>query len=48
MNEPEDFATMFAREAARAVLEVGQVVKGRVIQISAESVFVDVGGKGEA
>jgi small subunit ribosomal protein S1 len=30
------------------VLEVGQVVKGRVIQISAESVFVDVGGKGEA
>ena len=48
MNEPEDFATMFAREAARAVLEVGQIVKGRVIQISAESVFVDVGGKGEA
>jgi len=30
------------------VLEIGQVVKGRVIQISAESVFVDVGGKGEA
>ncbi|MGH7302496.1 MAG: S1 RNA-binding domain-containing protein, partial [Candidatus Rokuibacteriota bacterium] len=39
---------MFAREIARPVLEVGQVVKGRVIQISAESVFVDVGGKGEA
>src|SRR2546428_1538027 len=48
MSDPEDFATLFAREAARPVLEVGQVVKGRVIQISAESVFVDVGGKGEA
>jgi small subunit ribosomal protein S1 len=48
MNEPEDFATMFAREAARTVLEVGQVGEGRVIQITAESVFVDVGGKGEA
>src|SRR5438132_1989284 len=48
MSDPEDFATLSAREAARPVLEVGQVVKGRVIQISAESVFVDVGGKGEA
>jgi len=48
MSDPEDFVTMFAREAARPVLEIGQVVKGRVIQISAESVFVDVGGKGEA
>jgi len=48
MSDPEDFATMFAREAARPVLEIGQIVKGRVIQISAESVFVDVGGKGEA
>src|SRR5204862_3397667 len=48
MSDAEDFATLFARESARAVLEIGQVVKGRVIQISAESVFVDVGGKGEA
>jgi small subunit ribosomal protein S1 len=48
MSDPEDFATLFAREAARTVLEVGQMVKGRVIQITAESVFVDVGGKGEA
>src|SRR2546425_9241029 len=48
MSDPEDFATLFAREAARPVLEVGQVVRGRVIQIAAESVFVDVGGKGEA
>src|SRR5213596_1805149 len=48
MSDPEDFATLFAREAARPTLEVGQIVKGRVIQIAAESIFVDVGGKGEA
>jgi small subunit ribosomal protein S1 len=44
----EDFATLFARHEARRTLERGQVVKGRVIQITAEHVFVDVGGKGEA
>ncbi|MGH7389662.1 MAG: 30S ribosomal protein S1 [Candidatus Rokuibacteriota bacterium] len=44
----EDFATLFARHEARRALDVGQVVKGRVIQIAAENVFVDVGGKGEA
>src|SRR5438552_110096 len=44
----EDFATMFARQETGPTLEVGQVVKGRVIQIDAENVFVDVGGKGEA
>jgi small subunit ribosomal protein S1 len=44
----EDFATLFAREAVGPGLEIGQVVKGRVIQITAESVFVDIGGKGEA
>src|SRR3989441_2356001 len=48
MSDDEDFATLFAREAARSVLEIGQIVKGRVIQIAAESTFVDVGGKGEA
>ena len=48
MSDAEDFATLFAREAARPVLEVGQIVKGRVIQITAENVFVDVGSKGEA
>ena len=48
MSDAEDFATLFAREAARPTLEIGQIVKGRVIQITAESVFVDVGGKGEA
>ena len=44
----EDFATLFARHGARAALEVGEVVKGRVILLTAEHVFVDVGGKGEA
>jgi small subunit ribosomal protein S1 len=44
----EDFAALFAKHEASRALEVGQVVKGRVIQIAAESVFVDVGGKGEA
>lgn len=44
----EDFATLFARQETGPVLEVGEVVKGRVMQIAAESVFVDVGGKGEA
>jgi small subunit ribosomal protein S1 len=47
-EEPEDFAAMFAQQGARTVLEIGQVVKGRVILIGAEAVFVDVGGKGEA
>jgi small subunit ribosomal protein S1 len=46
--EQEDFATLFAREGARRSLEVGQVVKGRILQIGAETIFVDVGGKGEA
>src|SRR6267378_3959486 len=51
MSEPsseEDFAAMFASEQTGPALERGQVVKGRVIQITAEHVFVDVGGKGEA
>src|SRR5437870_9597375 len=48
-NEPEeDFAALFAQHEARRAVERGQVVKGRVIQISDEHVFVDVGGKGEA
>src|SRR5436309_15832164 len=44
----EDFAALFAGQQTEPALEVGQVVKGRVIQIAAENVFVDVGGKGEA
>src|SRR5215471_4520540 len=47
-EELEDFATLFAREGARQALQVGQVVKGRILQIGEEVVFVDVGGKGEA
>jgi small subunit ribosomal protein S1 len=48
MTESEDFAALFAAHEARVPLEIGQVVKGRIIQIAAEHVFVDVGGKGEA
>jgi small subunit ribosomal protein S1 len=48
MSESEDFATLFARHEAGPALERGQVVRGRVIQIAGEHVFVDVGGKGEA
>ncbi len=46
--EQEDFATLFAREGAQRPLQVGQVVKGHILQIGEETVFVDVGGKGEA
>ena len=44
----EDFAALFAGAESEPALEVGEAVKGRVIQIGAEAVFVDVGGKGEA
>jgi small subunit ribosomal protein S1 len=44
----EDFAKLFAAASTGPALRVGEVVKGRVIQIGAENVFVDVGGKGEA
>jgi small subunit ribosomal protein S1 len=47
-HEPEDFATLFAREGARQSLRVGEVVKGRILQLGDETLFVDVGGKGEA
>jgi small subunit ribosomal protein S1 len=46
--EQEDFATLFAREATQRPVEVGQVVKGRILQIDGETIFIDVGGKGEA
>jgi small subunit ribosomal protein S1 len=48
MSDSEDFATLFASHEASPALERGQVVRGRVIQITGEHVFVDVGGKGEA
>ena len=44
----ETFADLFARQQTGPVLQAGQVVKGRIIQIGADSVFVDVHGKGEA
>lgn len=46
--DQEDFATLFARAEAEHALEVGQPVKGRIIQIGPETIFVDVHGKGEA
>ena len=44
----EDFATLFEQHQAGRSLQVGQAVKGRVILIASDNVFVDVGGKGEA
>lgn len=44
----ETFADLFAQQKTGPMLQIGQVVKGRVIQIGADSVFVDVQGKGEA
>ncbi|HXG22142.1 MAG TPA: S1 RNA-binding domain-containing protein [Methylomirabilota bacterium] len=43
----EDFASLFAHEESGPALSEGQVVKGRVVQISADSVFVDIQEKGE-
>lgn len=44
----ETFADLFAQQKTGPMLQTGQVVKGRIIQIGADSVFVDVHGKGEA
>jgi small subunit ribosomal protein S1 len=44
----EDFASLFAHEETTPTLREGQVVKGRVVQISDDSVFVDIQEKGEA
>src|SRR5205823_5289046 len=41
-------AALFASHEAGPTLQVGQVVRGRIFHITAENVFVDVGGKGEA
>src|SRR6266508_32607 len=43
-----DFAALFAHEQPGPALRDGQMVKGRVIHIGTNSVFVDVQGKGEA
>jgi small subunit ribosomal protein S1 len=44
----EDFATLFSHEESIPQLQEGQIVKGRVVQISDDSVFVDIQDKGEA
>jgi small subunit ribosomal protein S1 len=44
----EDFAALFAHEESGPALHEGQIVKGRVVQISDDSVFVDIQEKGEA
>ncbi|MCS6925829.1 MAG: S1 RNA-binding domain-containing protein [Candidatus Binatia bacterium] len=44
----EDFATLFAQEQTGPALREGQIARGRVIHIGAETVFVEVPGKGEA
>ncbi len=44
----ENFADLLAQQQTGPALQIGQVVKGRVIQVGADSVFVDVQGKGEA
>ena len=46
--EEEDFAALFAVSLEPAVFETGQMVKGVVVLISRDVVFVDIGGKGEA
>ncbi len=44
----EDFATLLAREQTGPALQEGQAVKGRVIQIGEDVVFVEVQGSVEA
>ena len=43
----EDFAALLAQEATQPTLQTGQIVKGSVIQIGEDSIFVDVRDKGE-
>ena len=43
----EDFAALLAQEETQPTLQTGHIVKGSVIQIGEDSVFVDVGDKGE-
>ena len=47
-GDEESFASLLEREQSGPALSNGQVVKGRVILISPDSVFIDVRGKGEA
>lgn len=43
----EDFAALLAQQEDQPTLQTGQIVKGSVIQISEDNIFVDVRGKGE-
>jgi len=48
----EDFATLFAQSEAkggkRQKIEVGQLVRGRVVAVGNHTAFVEIGAKGEA
>ena len=46
--EEEDFAALFAASLEPAVFETGQLLRGVVVLIGRDVVFVDVGGKSEA
>jgi small subunit ribosomal protein S1 len=49
-DDPEDFAALLAEYdggSKKRGLKPGDMVKGRVVSIGAESVFVDLGGKAE-
>src|SRR6266850_142958 len=46
--ETENFAELFAREEARKSYEIGQIVRGRVVQIGEKETFLDIGAKSEA
>lgn len=52
MGAEEDFATLFAqseeRAGKRSQIEVGQVVRGRVVAVGQHTAFVEIGAKGEA
>lgn len=48
----EDFASLFEQSEARAVhrpkIEVGQLVRGRVVVVGQNTAFIEIGEKGEA
>src|SRR5476649_918403 len=48
MMMEEDFATMFEASVKAKRISNGQTIEGRIVGISPEVAFVDVGGKGEA
>jgi small subunit ribosomal protein S1 len=50
-NDEEDFASMFAAQEAGQKRgkrpRTGDLVKGKIVSIGKEAVFVDIGGKAE-